>query len=145
MAGFAQMAFASTPFGLGTPATLTAPPTGDSGCRYINPATRDYQQDSESLQLAQMPPLRQRVLLALMTLRRSSTAVRNFGIGLPSKIGTTFEAEMRSRVQQALRHLTELEQAMIIDRIDVEHAGGRGRVTVSYTDMMTGVPDQVSI
>lgn len=139
------MPFGTGPFGLGTPATLTAPPDGASGCRYLNPVTRDYEQDSTTGHLAQMPPVRQRVLLALLTLRTSSTAVPAFGVKLPSKIGTTFDAEVRAAIYLALRHLTETEKAIRVERIDVEKAYGRARMTVVWTDLTTGAEDQVSI
>lgn len=146
MAGFGTMAFGTGPFGLGTPTTSTAPPDpSGAGSRYINPATRDYQQDSTTLQLAQMPGLRQRVLLAVMTLRTSSTALPTFGISIPRKVTPSFVAEVQASVRASLRQMTEVERVIRIDGITVEiGASGRQRVTISYTDTSAGVPDAVT-
>lgn len=146
MAGFGTMPAGTGPFGLGTPLTASAPPSGASGSRYINPATRDYEQDPDSLQLKQMPATRQRVLLALMTARGSSTALRTFGVRIPKKITTTFKAEVQASVRTALLHLTDTEPVIRIDTIIVETGtGGRVRITVSYTDLLANQRDGVTV
>ena len=106
------------PCGLGTPVSGSAKPTGSAGVRYINPATRDYQQDSVTGQLAQMPSVRQRVLLALMTTRTSASVQPKFGIQLPRKIDGRFLAQTEQSVRYALRHLTDTEKVI---RLDPEH------------------------
>ena len=83
----------------------------------MNPATGDYEQDLVTGQFAQMPPLRQRVVLALRTLLRSSAAVPTMGVELPRKMGTTYAAEVRNAVLVALRQLVEVEKVMRIDGI----------------------------
>jgi hypothetical protein len=146
MPGFGVYPSALSPFGLGTPIPAAAPATGEAGCRYINPATGDYEQDPITKQLAQMPGTRQRVLLAVMTLRESASVNREFGIRLPRKMGTFFDSEMKQSARQALRHLTDTEQAIRIDSIVVERGiGGRARTTVSFTDLTTGKPDKVAV
>lgn len=136
---------AGGPYGPDTPVTSAAPPTGDAGSRYLNPATRDFQQDSASKQLAQMPAVRQRVLLAVMTEQRSSTALPDFGILRPRKVGPSFEAQVTASVRSSLRQLVEVERLVRIDGIKVERgASGRQRVTISYTDISVGAPDQVT-
>lgn len=134
------------PFGPGTPLTSAAPPTGEAGVRYLNPATRDYQQDSRTKQLAQMPSLRQRVLLSLMTVLGSSSALPSLGIRIPRKMGPQFEAELTTEIRFALRQLVDVENVMRLDSVLVERGvGGRARGTVSYTDLDTGKSDSVIV
>lgn len=133
------------PFGDGVNLTGTSPPTGSFGSRYINPATKSYQQDPATHQMAQMPAVRQRVLLALTTLVGSSTALPTFGITYPSKMGTSFEAESQASIRAALKQMTDIERVLRIDSIGVERgAAGRARFTVSYTDITTGQSESVT-
>jgi len=144
--GFGLLEFGLGAFGLETPDEAPEPPTGQPGSRYINPATGDYEIDATTGQLKQMPRTRQRVLLALITLRKSASMVPGFGNSLPNKMGTAFEVQVRQAVRLALKHLTETEEAIRIDSILVERgANSRARVTVSYTDLETNLPDQVPI
>jgi phage baseplate assembly protein W len=85
-----------------------------------------------------MPATRQAVLLALKTVRGSSTALSSFGVKLPRKMGETFEAECRSAVTAALSHLINTNRIRL-DSVTAEKGlGGRGRITVAYTDIATG-------
>lgn len=132
-------------YGLGTPVTAAAPPDGPAGSRYINPASRDYQLDSSTGQLAQMPPVRQRVLLTVMTVLGSSSVNPAIGTRAPRKMGTQFEAQTRASVRSAFHQMTDVEKVIRIDRIDVERgAGGRARTTIVYTDLTTEEQDQVT-
>lgn len=145
MAAFGTMPAGTGPFGVGTPTAAAVPPTGNAGSRYINPATRDYEQDSTTLQLAQMPALRQRVLIALTTIKTSSSALPDFGIVLPPKVTPSYESEIKASVRSSLAHLTDVERVMRIDGMTVEiGASGRQRVTVQYTDISTGVSESVT-
>jgi phage baseplate assembly protein W len=133
----------SGPFGLGTPATSEPPPTGPAGSRYLNPATRDFEVDQVTGQFAQMPPVRQRVLLALITIRGSSSVLPSFGVHVPPKMNELFEAQVRNSVASALRQLTDVEQVIRVDRIDVERGtGGRALITVSYTNLQSGEEEE---
>lgn len=134
------------PFGAGVAITGAAPPTpGTLTARYVNPATKSYQQNPVTRQLAQMPPVRQRVLLALTNRVGSSTADPSRGVLFPSKMTTTFEAEMAASIRAALRQMTDIERVIRIDRITVERGvSGRARPVVSYTDLTTGLADQVT-
>jgi len=138
VAGFGSIGVGTGAFGLGAPVSGEAPPNGPAGSRWINPATRDFEVDSTTKQLAQMPPVRQRVLLALITLVGSSSVLPTFGIRLPRKMGDRFEAQCRVAVTAALRQLTEVEQLIEIQRIDVvKGSGGRSLITVSYRNLET--------
>ncbi len=144
--GFGLMGFGLGPFGLETPDDPPEPPTGTAGSRYINPATGDYESDDLTGQLKQMPRARQRVLLALITLRKSASTAQGFGVRLPRKMGTSFEYETRQAVILALRHLTESEEVIRIDSVTVERGqNSRALVTVSYFDIEAQQPDQVSL
>lgn len=145
--GFAECAFATTPLGLGTPGLPGSVPAPGDGSRFLNPQSRDWEIDPATTQLAQMPPTRQRVLLALLTVRGSATAVPGFGFTPPTKIGALFEAQTRNAVRTALRHLTNEEAPVIsIDNIDVvKVAPGRVVLTVEFTDLATSESDEVSI
>lgn len=139
------MGFGTGPMGLGTPVTASAPPDGPAGCRYINPATKDYEQDPNTGQLKQMPPVRQQVLLAITTILQSATTLGWLGIRLPKKMGDRFQAETEKSVRAACRHLTETQKRIRIDLIKAEHGrGGRGRITVGWFDLKTGKRDEVS-
>jgi hypothetical protein len=145
MAGFGTMPFGTGPLGLGTPVTANLPPVGPAGCRYINPATKDYEQDPATRQFKQMPAVRQQVLLAITTLAQSATSLDWLGIRLPRKMGDRFQAETEVSVRAALRHLTEAQRVIRIEFIRAEHGrGGRGRITVGWLDLKTGKRDQVS-
>lgn len=145
MPGFGLMPFGTGPMGLGTPVSAEPPPDGPAGCRYLNPATKDYQVDAATGQLAQMPAVRQQVLIAITTLARSATTLDWLGVRLPRKMGDRFQGDVEVSVRAALRHLTETQRVIRIDRIVAERgAGGRARITVSYTETATGKADQVS-
>lgn len=138
MAGFGSAPGGTSPFGLGTPAAAVVPPNGPSGSRYIDPIVRDYAVDPVTGHFKQMPGTRQRVLLALMTIRNSS-GIPGFGVRMPTRMGDAFENQAKQAVRQALRHMSEIEKSIRIDDIVVERGlGGRARVTVVFTDLVTG-------
>lgn len=137
MAGFGLSSFGLSPYGTGTPVSASDPPDGAAGARYIDPSTRDYAQDTTTRQLQQMPPIRQRVLLSVLTLKNSST-VYNGGINNPRKMGTFFEVEMQRAVRDTLKQLTDVEKVIRIDNITtVRSVGSRSQTTISYTDLAT--------
>lgn len=140
------MAAGSGPAGLLSPATVDASPTPSAGSRYINPVTGDYEIDPATGQFAQMPPTRQRVLLALKTAFGSATAQPQFGLRSPRKIGRNYVAQTKQEVRAALRHLTQENSPVIaITAIDVVRIGSSALVvTVSYIDVKTGQSDTVS-
>lgn len=135
-----------SPAGLFTPALAANAPAPSAGSRYVNPATGDYEIDPATGQAAQMPPTRQRVLLALNTVFGSSVAVPDFGLRTPRKIGPRFVGETKAAARSALRHLTREDGPVIrIDAITVDvFSPGKALLTVSYTDLTTGRPDRAS-
>jgi hypothetical protein len=140
------MPMGGSPFGLGTPTTAEAPPTTPgAGIRYINPGSKDYQQDSTTKQLAQMPSVRQQMLLAITTLLSSSSTLPGFGVSLPRKMGDTFEADVAQKIRVGCAHITDQQKVARIERITTRKgAGGRAEILVVYTDLTTGQRDEVS-
>lgn len=133
------MAFGLGPFGLGSPASASEPPEGSAGCRWLNPTTGDYEQDDDTRQFKQMPTVRHRVRMILGTKKGSSSTLPDLGVEWPSKMGDTYEAECKAAVALALQRMTDIEKVVRIDAVIVEKgAGGRSRVTVSFTDLTTG-------
>lgn len=145
-AGAGTMAAGTGPAGLYSPATVAGSPSLSAGSRYVNPSSGDFEIDSATGQFAQMPPTRQRVLLALKTVVGSATAAPDFGLRAPRKIGRNYVAQTRQEVRSALRHLTSENSPVIrIQAIDVVRIGSSHLVaTVSYVDLQTGRADQVS-
>lgn len=132
------------PFGAGTPATASDPPTGAIGCRFIDPRTRDYAQDVITKQQQQMPAVRQRVLLTLMTVRNSSTLRPAWGLRGGGRIDPSFATRRAAEIRFALRQMVEVEKVLEIRGIDVRYLGsGRTLETVDFVDLTTGLPDRV--
>ena len=141
--GFGVMPYGFAPFGVGAPASVADAPKNSAGSRYLNPQTGDYELAGATGQQAQMPPTRQRVLLAVKTVKGSSTANPQFGFAAPRKIGTNFVAQTTASIRSAVSHLTNEDAPVIrIERIDVLRTGvGRLVVTISYVDLLTGQVD----
>jgi hypothetical protein len=139
-------ALGSTPFGTGTPVAAATPPSQESTLvRYISPGTRDYELDTTTGQLRQMPVLRQRVTIIALTRRGSSAVLPNMGIAWPDKMGDGFERETDNEIRAAYNRLTEIERVMSIDSTSVYRgARGRAEMAMTYTDLQTGLPDSVS-
>jgi hypothetical protein len=146
MAGFGTAPMGTSGAGLGVPVAAADPPDGPAGARFINPASGDYEQDSDTRQLKQMPIERQQVMLALRTILGSSSALPTFGVKAPRKMGDTFAAEMTAAVKVALHHLTDVQKVISIDSITVERGtGGRSRTTVKYTITSSGLDDELTV
>ena len=145
MAGFANSPFAVTPFGTGPPAIAQAPPSNPPReARYLNPATRDYEQDGEG-EYKRMPITRQRVLLALTTLFNSSSVLVNKGLKLPKKMDRHYDQRVRVAVQNELAFLVK-EGAAKLDGVTVERPSvGRARIRVDFIDLATRERDSVVI
>src|SRR5690606_11904689 len=104
-------AVGSTPFGYATPASAPDPPMkGPALSRYINPGSGDYEIDNVAGQFADMPSIRQRVLLIAKTELGSSTALPGLGIQRIRKLDEAAEARIRAAVLAAFHRLTTIEQ-----------------------------------
>lgn len=150
MTGFGNSALGTSPFGIGTPSTSADPPTAlvqaglaRPGCRFIDARTRDYVHDPDTLQLAQMPVTRQRVMLALLTIKGSSTVLPRLGLRMPRKITEAFDTEVRHAVLSALYQLTTVERVIRVNAIHAARLSPAGRVLVEveYVDLTTGEDD----
>lgn len=134
------------PLSLGAPLEVATIPTGTGSLsRWINPGSGDYEQDEATLQLKSMPPVRQRVVLIMRTLRGSSTVLPNLGVEKPDRMDETFERVMAQNVRDAYYQLTHVEKVIRIERVMVGRVStGRADVLMAYTDLTTGEPDVVS-
>ncbi len=125
-------------YGEATAAPEPPDPSASTLSRYINPGSKSYEVDPTTGHLAQMPGTRQRVLIALSSVAGASTVLRELGVRFGGKIDSSIERRMQGEVRFALRHLIA-ERAIRIERIDVaKRSTGRVRVTVTYTDLLTG-------
>lgn len=146
MAGFGSTPVATGPFGIGTPADIPEPTTGPVGVRWINPATKDYEVNSVTGNLKQMPGVRQQVMLAISTLKGTSAPNPRFGITLPNKMNETFESACKNACRKALEHLTSTDPPIInVHNITVVRGrNSRAEITIDYTDLTSGERDSVS-
>lgn len=134
-----------SPFGLGeATAAPTAPLGASTVSRYINPNTKSYEVDSETGHYAQMPTVRQRVYIALASVRGSSSVLPNLGLRLGGAIDARAENRLRGEVRLAVSDMVA-EGVLRIENIDVfvnENALGRLELTLWYTDLTLGAPNQ---
>lgn len=144
--GYATSPFGQFPFGIGSPTTTTAPATGDYGSPYIDPAERDYEIDSDTGQLKQMPTIRQRVLLIVSSEKGSSLAEPEFGLELPPVIDGTFESGADAAIRSALAQLVDVDKVIRIDEITFAYPEPhRADITIVWTILATNKQDQVTI
>jgi type IV pilus biogenesis protein CpaD/CtpE len=144
MPGFGTSPFGISPWGFGSAPAVTDPPTGTTtASRYIGPVTKDYEIDATTGHIRQMPGVMQRVLLALTTLKGSSTALPGLGIVMPTRMGDQFAAEVEAAVREALRQLTIVEHIIEINRIQTTRGIRRAAVRVDYINLETGESESV--
>jgi phage baseplate assembly protein W len=84
-----------------------------------------------------MPGVRQRMILALGTIRGSSTSLPDLGVALPDKMDRRFETRVRQAVREAARQLTEVERVAVITSIEVTRGARRAAIHVTYVDLTT--------
>lgn len=134
-----------SPWGLGAPVDAPDPPIGKpSLSRYISPGDGDISVDEDTGHLRAMPSIRQRFLLLARTVRGSSAVLPEFGIVLPDKMDDFFETRVENGVRNGARQMTDVEKVARIDAVLVERtSSGRATITISYTDLTTGVNDTV--
>ncbi len=132
------MGLGNTPFGIGTP-VLAADPANQRDqkfSRYLNPNSGDYEIDPDTGGIAQMPAVRQRVLIIMKTIRGSSTSLPGLGIRLPPKIDETFELAVKNGIREAFSIMTDIEKSLSIDGMQIKRlSSGRIRVIFAYTDL----------
>lgn len=132
----------STPFGVGVATTVDPPPTtAPQMARYFDPVLRDYVLVADDGSYQRMPALRQRVLMAILETKGSSTVRPDDGVSIPQKIDASYERRVKSTVTAALAFLVN-EGSLRIDSIRIEYPRpGANTITVEYTDLKTGLPD----
>lgn len=134
----------TTPFGYGEIATYDEPPgLPTSLVRKIDVLSRDYVIDEDAREFERMPKAKQRIYLALLTLRGSSPALPRMGVSLPKKLDASSPRRIQASVRDALRQLVN-DGSIIIRRIDVAiHPENASRtiVGIEYFDTTLGRPD----
>jgi hypothetical protein len=130
---------------MSTPTTGSAPPARSQMSRYINPYTKDYEYDLVSRGFRRMTGIRQRVQLALGTLRGSSTTLSKWGVTLPRKITPQFPAEAEAAVRQALSQMTDVEKVLKVNRVEVQTYHMRSKIVVWFTDLTTNMEAQETL
>ncbi len=116
-----------------------------SMCREIDPVIRDYHVDTETLHLSQTTSVRQRVMIRLGTLRRSSTSLPELGVAMPPKMDQHFVPKVVSAVYEALRQEIEIEKIVRIESVDVQRGNRRASVHVRYIDLTTGQREKATV
>lgn len=140
--GFGIMHAGVSPYGLLEPAESDVQPIVLGEARYIDPETKDHVLDEDGNYL-QTSGTRSRVLLALTTTLNSSSVLPGLGHDLKSitKLDSTAEKRLKSKVLQALRQLIEVEKAIAVDSILVTILSGKVEITVSFRDLISNEPD----
>jgi len=140
----------TSPFGIGTPATATAPPESppDAAAFIDFRFSRDYELGADG-EVKRMPVQRQRVALALAETRGSSTVRPNDGHDRPKKIDERFARLEEQSVRRSLAQMTDVEKSLSVDAVVAEHPSdgviGRTATTVTYTDRTNGEHDALNI
>lgn len=143
--GLVGSPFAVYPFGAGAPATATAPPVVPAlTAAFIEPSSRDYVLTPD-FETARMPSVRQQMLIALTTVKGSSTAFPELGIALPKKIDENAGHAVKLAVIAAAKHITAAGRARILDVQTEQGWMGMLRILVSYRDLINGENRQLSI
>jgi hypothetical protein len=138
------MALGTGPLGYGDPNEADEPPEDAQYLStWVSPATKDYEIDPVRGCLAEVPPIRGRVLYCITQKKRSSALLPDDGIEYPTIVDETFDAKLRAAVRGALRQLTDVEKVVRIDSITIDARGPRSQYTLRYTDLTTGLPDSV--
>jgi hypothetical protein len=123
--------------------TVSKPTPTTWTCEVTPPAARvgETQVDVRNSDgdFARMPSTRQRVWLALGTVKGSSTIAPDEGVKLPGKVGPNYETECQQAVRSALKPLID-DGSIRLNSVQVEHGTpiGRSKITVDYTDTATG-------
>lgn len=133
------------PSGYSSPVDVNDAPDAPEDARFLDYLTGDYVVGDDG-EIARMPTTRQRVWLALGTLRGSSTVLPKLGVKLPGTIGRSYESEVKNEVRTALAALIA-DGSLVLNEIIVEHGTpiGRSTITVDYTDTATKENDKVNV
>jgi len=133
------MALGTGPLGYGDPDEAEDPPEdAQLLSTWVSPATKQYEIDPVRGSLAEVSPVRGRVIYCLTQRLGSSALLPDDGVEYPKRVDDVFVATVQSRVRAALRQLTDVERVMRIEAIIVEEAGRRSRFLIHYTDLTTG-------
>lgn len=137
------MALGTGPMGFGDPNEADdPPPEAVYLSNWVSPASKQYEIDPDTGALAEVPPIRGRVIYCMTQVLGSSALLPDDGIEYPKRVDETFDTKVRNAVRTALRQLTDVEKVIRIEAIVVQERGRRSRGLVQYTDLTTGLPDE---
>jgi hypothetical protein len=136
--GFGTSPAGTFPAGFAAAAEAAAPPDPSPFVRAIDPASRDYTIDATTRAFTRTTATRQRVQLALSTLRESSTVQRDWGVLAPRKMSRSFEQEADASVREALAALVRDGSIEIVTVGTKRGTGGRAQAVVTFRDRTTG-------
>lgn len=155
MSGFGNAPFGVGPYGVGTPAIAPSlqgviyadPTTGRSlSGRLVDPGTKQYVYNSNGLAIG-VSSARQVVELALRTVFNSSgVAGMGFDPTRSPEVKPDFVNQLTAAVRDALADA--INRGLItLQQVDVQLQNGRppARITARFIDLVTGLPDQVSV
>lgn len=127
-----------TPLGYGEPEEAPVPPEVSTFSRFIDTGAGDFAMDDETRGLAQMPGVRQRVLLALKTRFGTSTVLPRFGLRWGGKLDAQAESRIKGEIRLCLKPLVE-DGSISLVSIDWEKRDlGRAVATITYFDKTIG-------
>jgi hypothetical protein len=120
---------------LSIPDEQTPPPEGLNLSRFVSIYDGSYRLRDVDTRYANMPPVRQRVVIMVRTLT------------YPKKMTKDFEAVITQRVREGMRQMVEVEKRARLDSVLVERhvdgVQGRARLTIEFTDLTTRERDSV--
>lgn len=143
MTGLGTMALGTGPLGIGDPTEADEhPDAAQSLSTWVSPATKQYEINSTTGALAEVPPVRGRMLYCLTQKLGSSALLPDDGINYPTRVDETYDNKVRAAIRAATRQLTDVEKVARIDEIIIEERGRRSRGLVRFTDLTTGLKDE---
>lgn len=144
MLGIGSQHLGTSPAGLGQADAVTPLPSFAKGARYIG-ADGNPVIDPVNGGFMKADPIAMRVVFAIKTTLKSSSANQNLGVEWPKKIDARFESTLSASVMKALFELTSMKQ-ISVDGLSVEYPQPeRYTVIVDYTNLVTKVHDRVAI
>lgn len=133
-----------SPLGTGIPATADQRPPGASFSRYLD-GKGQYVINAETGRYENMPPVRQRLVIALRHLMGSSTVAPD-GMRYPKIVSKRTKNELQTEVRRVSRQMTEIEKVMKLEDVIIEPTEWASRVivTVKFEDLTTGQQDSIT-
>lgn len=142
--GLGTMALGTGPLGFGDPTEATAPPEAQKLLStWVSPALRDYEIDTATRQLGEVPATRGRIIYILTQELGASPLLPDDGIAYPVLVTEDFDKRVDAAARKALRQLVVVERIITVDAVVVELSGPRTQYLLRYTDLDTGLAQEL--